>query len=87
MRVRKADQGFSNAVLDDELVIVDAATGLFFATSGVGLEIWQALDRTDDLDTIIANLEAVYDVDPATCRKDVERFADSLVERGFAHYV
>jgi hypothetical protein len=85
--LRKVDGRFSGVLIDDELVLVDAETGQFFSLEGVGLEIWNSLDETGEIDAICARLESRFDVPPERCRADVERFAAVLVERGFAEHV
>jgi len=84
--LRKVEGRFSSALIDEELVLVDADTGQFFSLEGVGLEIWNSLDETGEIDAICARLESRFEVAPEQCRADVERFAAVLVERGFAQY-
>ncbi len=86
-RLRKVESRFSSAMMDGELVLVDTATGTFFSLEDVGLDIWNELDHTGDLDEICVGLEDRFEVDSADCRRAVDQFASDLVARGFAEYV
>ena len=72
--------------MDGELVMIHGDTGQFFALKDVGLRIWNALDDEADLNAITAILQREYAVDPDTCHKSVEDFANQLVEVGFAEF-
>ena len=85
-RLVKARGTFSAAEIDGDLVMIDIESGRFFALKGTAAQVWNALDRTDDLDAICSELEAEFAVDPRECRKDVETFARELVAAGFASY-
>lgn len=84
--VRKQADAYLQTVIEDELVLILRDTGKFFSLKDVGLRIWNALDRQDDLDALCSELEREYDVPPTTCRADVDKFVGQLVESGFAAY-
>lgn len=84
MKLVKLPGRFSTAEVDGDLVMIDLASGKFFALKGVALRIWDALDRTDDLEGICEELQAHYDVDADRCRADVLAFGQALVDAGFA---
>ena len=67
-------------------MLIDIDTGRFFALKDVALRIWTLLDQEEDLETISDTLCNEYEVDPAEARQGVERFAESLVDAGFARY-
>ena len=71
---------------DDELIMIHAETGKFFALKDSGLQIWNLLDSESDLDAIGHALEQQFAIDGETCRTEVREFADQLVEAGFARY-
>ena len=64
----------------------DIDTGRFFALKDVALRIWTLLDSDDDLEAISEKLCSEYEVEPTEAREGVARFAESLVNAGFARY-
>lgn len=85
-RIEKIPHASHSAEVDGELVLIHADTGKFFALKDSSLAIWNMLDSHSDLDTIGAELERTYEVDPETCRRELRSFADQLVDSGFARY-
>lgn len=82
--LRKVESAFCATEVDGELVMIHVDTGKFFSLKGVGLDIWQALDRKTDLDAICTELQHEYGISPDECRSSVGIFADQLVAAGFA---
>jgi len=73
-------------MLDSELVMIHVDSGQFSSLKDTGLRVWELLDETGDLGRICETLCAEYDVEPEECRLAVEKFADQLVDGGFAEY-
>lgn len=73
-------------MLDAELVMIHVDSGRFVSLKDSGLRVWELLDTTGDLDRICATLVTEYDVEPEDCCLAVAKFADQLVEQGFAEY-
>ncbi len=86
MKLCKIHDAGQGALVDDELVMIHAETGKFFALKNTGLAIWNLLDQERDLDVIAAELERQYAVDRESCGPAVRDFADELVSAGFARY-
>ncbi|WP_169829153.1 PqqD family protein [Tsuneonella mangrovi] len=82
----KIRSAYEASELDGEVVMIHADTGCFFALKGTGLAIWHALDEVADLDAVAARMAARYAVEPERCRREVDQFAQSLVEAGFARF-
>ncbi|MBB3860091.1 hypothetical protein GGQ88_001352 [Novosphingobium hassiacum] len=82
--LRKVESTFCATEVDGELVMIHVDTGKFFSMKGVSLDIWQKLDRIDDLDLICAELQHEYGISPEECSNSVSSFADQLVAAGFA---
>ena len=83
VKIEGAGQG---AFVDDELVMIHAETGTFFALKDTGLAVWNLLDAESDLDAICQSLEARFEVEPDVCQAQVRAFAGQLVEAGFARF-
>ena len=84
--IKKLSDKYLASEVDGELILVHGDTGAFFAVKDVGLEIWRKLDQTSDLDAICEGLLREYEVSEGQCRKSVDRFAQELVDAGFAEF-
>jgi len=65
-----------------ETVILDPTADRYFSLEGVGNDVWEMLQRGTTVASIVATIEATYDVDPATCERDVRALLGNLTERG-----
>lgn len=86
MKICKVEGVGQGAFVDDELIMIHAETGKFFALKDSGLQIWNLLDSESDLDVIGSELEQRFEVDGDACHAEVRQFAEQLVEAGFARY-
>jgi len=71
-------------MLDGSLVILHPDSGKFFTLGDTGLAIWQMLDHESEIDRIVESLVNEYEIDAASCRHEVDQFADQLAAAGFA---
>lgn len=85
-KLAKSPQNFLATELDGELILVHGQSGAFYSIKDSGLEIWRALDETDDLDEVVAQLCRSFDVEESQCREEVQSFSEDLVEAGFAQF-
>ncbi len=65
-----------------ETVILDLASGQYFALDPVGTQIWQWLAEPCTAASICDRLLAEYDVSPAECRSQVSQLLDQLANHG-----
>jgi hypothetical protein len=65
-----------------EVVILDPIAGRYFSLEGVGPRAWELLQGSTTLAAMVETIVAEYDVDPATCERDVRGLVDDLVARG-----
>ena len=81
-----ADQSFrvspwtTHERLDDEVIIINLETGLYFALSGVGADAWTLLTKLGEADAIGLALAQRYEVEPELVRADLKPLFDRLVE-------
>lgn len=61
------------------------SSGQYFGISGVGSRIWALLEHPITLDELISTIVNEYVVDEQTCRNDIQKFMQSLLEQGAAH--
>ncbi|RYG85291.1 MAG: PqqD family protein [Alphaproteobacteria bacterium] len=78
MNLSKNVSAFSEAEIDDELVLLNIATGQFHGLRSVGLAIWKLLDSEPDPAAIKAILADRFAVDPSTCDREVDQFISDL---------
>ncbi|MGZ8915407.1 MAG: lasso peptide biosynthesis PqqD family chaperone [Methylobacter sp.] len=65
--------------MDGDLVMMSIERGEYFGIGGVGCRIWELLEHTITVHEIIDTLCAEYEIDEATCRTDVLKFAQELL--------
>ena len=70
------------AKLDDEAVLLNVETGIYFGLDAVGSRIWDLLGEGASEEEICRRLLDEYEVDPPQVRADVAAFLDRLVEKG-----
>ena len=69
-------------LVDDETVVLDLESGMYFGLDGVGKRIWESVAEGHSLGEIVAIIVGEYEVDEPQAEYDVLSFAHELVERG-----
>lgn len=67
--------------VDDEIVLLDLASGQFFSLAGTARRIWDLLDEQQDFGALVAALVEEYAVDEATCAAEVSAMLRDLETR------
>jgi hypothetical protein len=70
------------AEVGNELVMMSAAKGNYIGLSQVGAHIWKLIETPRSIESLCDALVAEYEVDPATCRAEVDTFLTTLAELG-----
>jgi len=65
-------------IVDDEALILDLSTGVYFSLNPVGTEVWQGLQAGYSLSQIAAEIAHTYDMAEDAVREDVLHFAEDL---------
>jgi len=68
--------------MEDEAVIVTAASGTVKVLNDVGARIWELADGRRTVADIAATIATEYAVDPAQAQTDTLAFVAELVRRG-----
>jgi hypothetical protein len=68
--------------LDDEMVLLNLATEMYFGLDAIGTQIWKLIEQGASPGAMFEQLLANYDVDPAELRADLSAFLDLLAEKG-----
>jgi hypothetical protein len=69
-------------LVDDETVLIDLASGIYFGLDGVGKRIYESVADGNSLGEAVAVIVAEYEVDEKQAEEDVIAFANLLIERG-----
>ena len=80
--LNKRPERFVETEIDDEVVVMDLASGNFFSLKETGLEIWRLIDGTHDRAGITAALAAAYAVPDSEIAEDVGVFLDQVLAAG-----
>lgn len=65
-------------IIDDEAVILNLHSGLYFNTAGPGAEIWAGLDRGATVEALAGRLTARFDIASAEAAAAVATFLATL---------
>ena len=68
-------------VVDDETLLYDSATGLFFSLNDVGATIWEVMNDYETLDDVLSELMEIFEVDRDQLEGDVFAFVTMLAEQ------
>jgi len=70
--------------LDDELLAIDVQQGYLYSLNETGGLVWDAMAEPIMVSEICARLASAFDVDEATCERDVVAVVSALCEAGLA---
>lgn len=68
--------------VDDETLLFDSATELFFSLNETGAMMWEVMNDHNDLANVHAELVEAFDVDPTIIENDLNVFAVLLAKQG-----
>ena len=64
--------------VEDEIVILDLNTSLYYSLNEVGARVWELLNEGLAADDVVRRLTEEYDADEKAARKDVEALIKEL---------
>ena len=73
---------YSEAEIDDEIVVMHLDTGEFFSLVGTAAATWRLIDGKRDRSALIAELASQFDADEREVAADVDQFVVRLREVG-----
>jgi len=80
--VIKLSERFTEAAIDDEIVVMRIDTGEFFSLTGTAATTWRLIDGNRNRDALLAALADEYSTDEAAIAADVDEFLAHLRETG-----
>ena len=81
-RVIKLSERFTEAAIDDEIVVMRVDSGAFFSLTGTAATTWRLIDGNRNRDALLAALADEYSTDEAAIAADVDDFLAQLKETG-----
>ncbi|MDD2781644.1 PqqD family protein [Sulfuricurvum sp.] len=73
--------------VDDEILLFDSATELFFSLNDTGAMMWDSISAYHDLSDVYDELLETFEVAPEQLESDLELFVASLAEQGLVVFV
>lgn len=68
--------------LSGETVILEMASGRYFALDPIGTRVWQLLQSISRAESLCEHLVQEYEVDAETCRRDLSILLNQMAENG-----
>ena len=81
-RVRKNVERFTEAAIDDEIVLMRIDTGEFYSLTGTGAEVWRLIDDQRSEADIVKMLESSFSTPAAVIANDVTDLIRELAGMG-----
>ena len=77
-RVCKNTDRFTEAAIDDEIVLMRMDTGEFFSLTGTAVEVWHLIDNERSQSDIVELLQRVFDAPTEVIAQDVSELLSEL---------
>ena len=68
--------------VDDETLLFDSSTQLFFTLNDVGAKMWEVISRNTSMTVVMKELLDIYDIPEEQLKKDLYNFLVALSEQG-----
>jgi hypothetical protein len=81
-RLCPKDEEIAADVLDGEVIIINLATGSYYAMNNVGALVWRSIEQHCSLDEIAARVADGYDVSCERAGADLLALAERLIAEG-----
>ena len=81
-RVCPKDEEIAADVLDGEAIIINLATGSYYAMNKVGALVWRSIEQHCSVDEITARVADNYEVEPARASRDLLSLVERLIGEG-----
>ena len=81
-RIIRVGESVVCAELDDEAVLLNLESGIYYGLDSTGTQIWRLLAEGIGEDELVDRLADEFDADPEGLRRDVEEFLGILSSKG-----
>jgi Coenzyme PQQ synthesis protein D (PqqD) len=75
---RVASKNIYSRQFDDEVLIIDTLSGMYFSLRGVAVDVWSMIEQAQSFDTIVAALQSRYDAPSDVVAAAAKRAVESL---------
>lgn len=76
------DEDVVSCDLDGEIAILNMKNGVYYGLNPVGSQIWNLLQKPKTVEELSEAICKDYDVEKETCRKDVSKLIEDLLDNG-----
>ncbi len=77
----KVNTNLMSCKLDDDAVVLQLKTGVYFGMQEVAARVWDLLCEPRTLEEICSIVTSEYDVDPDACERDLLIFLNELASQ------
>jgi hypothetical protein len=82
-----ATKGHLSCDLNGEAVLLHLDKGCYYGLNQVGAKVWQLLQQPRSFEEIQAEIVDSYQVDAATCQRDLQALLDQMLRAGLIEIV
>lgn len=75
-------EGFLVSDMDGEKVMLNVESGKYYNLGRIGGRIWELVESPISFTGMVEQLVAEYEIEPDTCRQQVETFVKQLATEG-----
>ena len=68
--------------MDGEVVMMSVSRGEYFGLRGIAPRLWALLETPRTVGSLRETVLAQFDVDEATCRRDIAEFVATMIAKG-----
>jgi hypothetical protein len=86
-RVQRQSHLLANELSESEAVMLDIESGTYFGLRDVAKAIWDRLEQPVRVQDLCSQLTEEFEVDPTTCRREVDSFLADLHAKGLLEVV
>ena len=73
---------FVSVDLEDEIVLLNLTSGIYFGLAGVGSRVWNLMKTPKTVGNLLKAITGEYAVSPEQCERDLAAFLAQLVNEG-----
>jgi len=73
--------------IDDEVVILNTESGVYYGLTAGGTRVWELLQKPCDANQVKDALISEYDVEPERCEEDVLALLQQMADAGLIELV
>jgi hypothetical protein len=80
------NQSLVAAKIDNEMVLLDLETGVYFGLDEIGTRIWDLVCAGESVDEIVDHLGEEYDAEPGVLRADLIELLGAMQTKGLIEW-